>query len=78
MIKRLVLKFCVWKSWLLCLVMGGNDNPKKNCCPTIACVIFGHGCQLTFSNAHNRRVGWVSWWEWNFGSLVIGFFGPFF
>jgi hypothetical protein len=27
--KHLILKLCVWKSWLLCLVMGVNDNPNK-------------------------------------------------
>jgi hypothetical protein len=32
---------------------GWELQPKKYRCPTIACVIFGHGCQLAFSNAHN-------------------------
>jgi hypothetical protein len=29
MTKRSVLRFCVWKSWLMCLVMGVNDSPNK-------------------------------------------------
>ncbi len=43
----------------------------KDCCPIIACVMFGHGCQLTFSSAHNWKVERVGWREWNFGCLVI-------
>jgi hypothetical protein len=29
MTKRSILRFCAWKSWLLCLVMGVNDNSSK-------------------------------------------------
>jgi hypothetical protein len=66
-----ILRFCVWKSWLLCLVMGVNDNPNKILLYYLTCVMFGHGCQLTFFSAHNWRVEGASWREWSFRCLVI-------